>query len=126
MLLQDKVALITGSGRGIGRAMATLFAQEGARVFLTARTGSELSAVAEDIASAGGVAAFVTADLTREDDCTRVAAAAREKFGRVDILSSPSRNILSRNSRRCSRSICVLPSSSASLCFQKCTPANPA
>ena len=86
MLLQDKVALITGSGRGIGRAIATLFAQEGARVFLTARSGSELSAVAENIASAGGVAAFVAADLSREDDCTRVAATAREKFGCVDIL----------------------------------------
>jgi NAD(P)-dependent dehydrogenase (short-subunit alcohol dehydrogenase family) len=86
MLLQNKVALITGSGRGIGRAMAKLFAQEGARVFLTARTEAELSATAKEIVAAHGEAAYVTADLTREADCALVVAAAREKFARIDIL----------------------------------------
>jgi NAD(P)-dependent dehydrogenase (short-subunit alcohol dehydrogenase family) len=86
MFLQNKVALITGSGRGIGRAMAKLFAQEGARVFLTARTEKELATTAEEIASAGGEAAYVTADLIREADCQRVVAATRGKFGRIDIL----------------------------------------
>jgi NAD(P)-dependent dehydrogenase (short-subunit alcohol dehydrogenase family) len=86
MLLQNKVALITGSGRGIGRAMAKLFAQEGARVFLTARTEAELSATAKEIVTAHGEAAYITADLTREVDCPRVVAAAREKFARIDIL----------------------------------------
>lgn len=86
MLLQDKVALITGSGRGIGRATAKLFAKEGARVFLSARTEAELAATGEDIAASGGLAAYVTADMTREDDCTRVISSAREKFGRIDIL----------------------------------------
>jgi NAD(P)-dependent dehydrogenase (short-subunit alcohol dehydrogenase family) len=86
MLLQNKVALITGSGRGIGRAMAKLFAQEGARVFLAARTEAELSATAKEIVAAHGEAAYVTADLTREADCAHVVAVAREKFARVDIL----------------------------------------
>jgi NAD(P)-dependent dehydrogenase (short-subunit alcohol dehydrogenase family) len=86
MLLQNKVALITGSGRGIGRAMAKLFAQEGARVFLTARTEAELSATAKEIVAAHGEAAYITADLTREADCQHVVAAAREKFARIDIL----------------------------------------
>jgi 3-hydroxybutyrate dehydrogenase len=86
MLLKDKVALITGSGRGIGRATAKVFAKEGARIFLTARTETELAATAEDIAAAGGFAAYVTADLTREADCNRVISSAREKLGRVDIL----------------------------------------
>ncbi|HEY1471799.1 MAG TPA: SDR family NAD(P)-dependent oxidoreductase [Candidatus Acidoferrum sp.] len=86
MLLQNKVALITGSGRGIGRAMAKLFAQEGSRIFLTARTQAELAATMKEIASAGGEAAYLAADLTRETDCTRVIAAAHEKFGRIDIL----------------------------------------
>jgi NAD(P)-dependent dehydrogenase (short-subunit alcohol dehydrogenase family) len=86
MLLQNKVALITGSGRGIGRAMAKLFAQEGARVFLTARTEAELSATAKEIVAAHGEAAYITADLTREADCRHVVAAAREKFARIDIL----------------------------------------
>ncbi|HSK45597.1 MAG TPA: SDR family NAD(P)-dependent oxidoreductase [Candidatus Binatia bacterium] len=86
MLLQNKVALITGSGRGIGRAMAKLFAQEGARVFLTARTEAELSVTAKEIVGAHGEAAYITADLTREADCQHVVAAAREKFARIDIL----------------------------------------
>jgi NAD(P)-dependent dehydrogenase (short-subunit alcohol dehydrogenase family) len=86
MLLPNKVAVITGSGRGIGRAMAKLFAQEGATVFLSARTESELTATAEEIACANGITAYLTADLTAEPDCARLMAAAREKFGRVDIL----------------------------------------
>ena len=86
MELKDRVALITGSGRGIGRAIAHLFAQEGAAVFLTARTEKELSATAEEISSSGGRAGFAAADLTHEAECTRVVAACREKLGRVDIL----------------------------------------
>jgi NAD(P)-dependent dehydrogenase (short-subunit alcohol dehydrogenase family) len=86
MLLQNKVALITGSGRGIGRALAILFAQQGARVFLTARTELELAATAKEILSAGGQAAYLTADLAREGDCDRVIVTARKEFSRVDIL----------------------------------------
>jgi NAD(P)-dependent dehydrogenase (short-subunit alcohol dehydrogenase family) len=86
MLLEKKVALITGSGRGIGRAIAKLFAKEGACVFLTARTEAELAAAAKEIAAEGGKASYAPADLAREVDCARVAATAREKFGRVDIL----------------------------------------
>ncbi len=89
MLLENRVALITGSGRGIGRAIARLFASEGAAVFLTARTQTELAATAAEINSATHnheTAGFVTADLAQETDCARLVAAAREKFGRVDIL----------------------------------------
>jgi 3-hydroxybutyrate dehydrogenase len=86
MLLENKVALITGSGRGIGRGIARLFAIQGASVFLTARTETELAAAAEEIAAEGGKAAHVTADLAREQDCTKLLAAARERFGRIDIL----------------------------------------
>ena len=101
MLLKNQVALVTGSGRGIGRAIARLFATEGASVFLTARTEAELALTAAEINSSGAIigafgrdsavagaetAAFVTGDLTREADCGRVVAAAREKFGRIDVL----------------------------------------
>jgi NAD(P)-dependent dehydrogenase (short-subunit alcohol dehydrogenase family) len=86
MELQDRVALITGSGRGIGRAIAHLFAKEGAAVFLTARTEQELAATAAEISARGGHAAYAPADLTLDAQCTHVVAACREKFGRLDIL----------------------------------------
>src|SRR2546429_7123370 len=86
MLLKDHVALITGSGRGIGQAIAQLFAKEGAAVFLTARTEKELASVAAEIESGGGRAGYITADLSRDADCTQVVAAARAKIGHIDIL----------------------------------------
>jgi NAD(P)-dependent dehydrogenase (short-subunit alcohol dehydrogenase family) len=88
MLLEDQSALITGSGRGIGRAMAKLFAAEGATVFLTARTEGELTSAAREISAFAGAgqAQFAPADLSREADCKRVFAEARKKLGRIDIL----------------------------------------
>ena len=86
MLLKNQAAIITGSGRGIGRAIAQLFAKEGAEVFLTARTEKELATTAAQIVRDGGRAAFATADLAQGADCNRVVGAAREKFGRIDIL----------------------------------------
>lgn len=86
MLLQNKVALITGSGRGIGRATAQLFAKHGARVFLSARTETELTATVKEIRSAGGDAAYLTADLAQERECESLCAAAKATFGRIDIL----------------------------------------
>ena len=86
MLLQDQVALITGSGRGIGRAIAQLFASEGASVFLTARTAAELTTAAKEITSTGGRARYSPVDLADEADCRRVVAEAHSQFGKIDIL----------------------------------------
>lgn len=86
MLLENQVALVTGSGRGIGRAVARLFAKEGASVFLTARNESELAATVREIAEAGGKAVYLAGDLASEADCRAVAAKAAATFGRVDIL----------------------------------------
>src|SRR4029077_266151 len=86
MELKDRIALITGSGRGIGRAIARLFAKEGAAVFLTARTEKELGATAGEIAANGGRAGYAAADLALEAQCAHIVAACREKFGLIDIL----------------------------------------
>jgi NAD(P)-dependent dehydrogenase (short-subunit alcohol dehydrogenase family) len=86
MLLKDKVALITGGGRGIGAAMAKLFAQEGASVFVCSRSETELQVTTEAVRAAGGKADYVTANLMREGDCGRAVESARAAFGRIDIL----------------------------------------
>ncbi|MFI7612047.1 SDR family NAD(P)-dependent oxidoreductase [Nonomuraea terrae] len=84
-LLADKVAFITGAGRGIGAAAARLFAREGARVLLAARTEEELKAVTEEVRAAGGVADHVVCDLA---DATSVRAAVDrvvDLYGRLDV-----------------------------------------
>jgi NAD(P)-dependent dehydrogenase (short-subunit alcohol dehydrogenase family) len=86
MFLKDQVALITGSGRGIGRAIAKLFASEGASIFLTARTEAELTATAKEISDAGGRTQHIVADLASEADCSRMVGEARARLGRIDIL----------------------------------------
>jgi NAD(P)-dependent dehydrogenase (short-subunit alcohol dehydrogenase family) len=86
MILQGQSALLTGSGRGIGRAIALLFAKEGASVFLCARSQDQLASTAAEISHHGGEVAFRTADVTREEDCRAIVDAAREKFGSVTIL----------------------------------------
>src|SRR5450631_768032 len=86
VILQGQTALITGSGRGIGRAIASLFAHEGASVFLCARSHDQLASTAAEISDNGGQVAFKTADVTREDDCRVIVNATREKFGPLTIL----------------------------------------
>ncbi|WP_367306366.1 SDR family NAD(P)-dependent oxidoreductase [Alicyclobacillus acidocaldarius] len=87
MRLQDKVALVTGGGRGIGAAIARRFAQEGADVCLVSRTEAELEAQAQWIASQTGRAALpVVCDVSNPADVERAVAVAEERFGRIDIL----------------------------------------
>lgn len=86
MKLKNKVAVITGGGRGIGRAIAERFAQEGAAVFLTSRTEEELKAAAKAIGKAGGKAAYQAADISREEEVASLVAAARKELGQIDIL----------------------------------------
>lgn len=86
MLLERQVAVVTGSGRGIGRAMARRFAAEGAAVVVASRTATEVEGVAAEIEKHGGRAAGLVADVSREADCARIVSAARERFGGVHIL----------------------------------------
>jgi len=90
MRLKDKVAIITGASRGIGKAIAIGFAQEGANVTLAARTRPELDAVAEEIQTLGQGSAPRTlvapTDVTVEDQVKAMVQATMETFGRIDIL----------------------------------------
>jgi NAD(P)-dependent dehydrogenase (short-subunit alcohol dehydrogenase family) len=86
MLLAGQVAIVTGSGRGIGRAIARQFASEGATVLVTARTENEIRGAANDIQGSGGRALAVAADLAREADCEKIVASARAAFGAIHIL----------------------------------------
>lgn len=84
-LLTDKVAFVTGAGRGIGAASARLFAREGARVLLAARTENQLKAVTEEIRATGGTADYAVCDLS---DAASVQAAVDrcvQLYGRLDV-----------------------------------------
>jgi len=84
-LLAGKVAFVTGAGRGIGAASARLFAREGATVFLTARTESQLESVTEEIRAAGGTADHAVADLSDAASIRAAVDRAVELYGRLDV-----------------------------------------
>ena len=86
MRLAGKVALISGGARGMGAAMAALFAREGAMVVVGDVLAAEGRAVAEAIGESGGAAAFVRLDVTDESDWRRAVALAEERYGRLDAL----------------------------------------
>lgn len=86
MLLEGKTAVITGAGRGIGRAIALAFAREGCDVFLAARTVPELEETAGLVRALGRRAEWCRCDVADPEDIRRMAAAALEAFPAVDIL----------------------------------------
>src|SRR3954464_5984466 len=85
--LPGHVALVTGAGRNIGRALALALAQDGAAVVVNARSNqAEADAVAAEIAAGGGQAISVIADIADAAAVERMVAAAITRFGRIDIL----------------------------------------
>lgn len=84
--LDGRVAVITGGGRGIGRAIALRFAREGATVVVSSRTASDLEAVVEQVKHGGGDGLAVVADALQRDAAREPVVQALDRFGRVDIL----------------------------------------
>jgi 3-oxoacyl-[acyl-carrier protein] reductase len=86
MELKDRVVLVTGAGRGIGRATALAFAFEGATVALVGRTKKTLSEVQKELKDLGASSAVLPGDVSDEGVVSRVVAAAEQQLGPVDVL----------------------------------------
>ena len=122
--LDGRVAIVTGSSRGIGEEIAKLFAREGARVVCAARTLNEgdhrmlagsLAGTVKQITDAGGQAIAVAVDVSNEADCQKLVKAAEDAFGAADIrstmrrspITSPSSITTSNTGSKHSRSMCM-------------------
>ena len=86
MKLKNKVALITGAGRGIGKAVALHYAREGAKLALCARTAAEIEETAKEIKVAGAECLAIPCDVSVEEPVSDFVGEAQKRFGRIDVL----------------------------------------
>ena len=86
MDLKNKVALVTGAGKGIGRATSLALAREGANLVITSRTMADLQSLSKQIGNLGRKALPIEADISRESEIKRVIAEGVKKFGGLDVL----------------------------------------
>ncbi|MBI1961766.1 MAG: SDR family NAD(P)-dependent oxidoreductase, partial [Candidatus Rokubacteria bacterium] len=84
--LDGRVAVVTGGTRGIGAAIATSLAVDGAAVVVSGRDADRLGRVAKELEGQGRAVLAVAADAAKREDCDRLVDAAKERFGRIDIL----------------------------------------
>ena len=93
MRLEQKVAIVTGGGTGIGEAIARVFAREGAKVAITGRRKDELERVVREIERKGGQALALQGSVTNEQDVRDAVATTVRTFGRLDILVNNAGNL---------------------------------
>ena len=84
--LAGRSAIVTGASKGIGKGIARVFASKGASVLSVSRDLAEAEAAAAEIRSAGGVASGIAADVSKQEDCARMAGVALERHGAIDIV----------------------------------------
>ena len=86
MLLENRIAIVSGIGPGMGRDISLAFAREGAHLVLAARGADKLEEVAAEVRKAGRRALCVPTDIAKKDDCVKLVEAAKKEFGRIDVL----------------------------------------
>ena len=86
MLLENRVAIVSGIGPGMGRDISLLFAREGCDLAISARTQASLESVAKEVRALGRRVLCVPTDIARSDQCANLVARAEAEFGRVDVL----------------------------------------
>jgi L-fucose dehydrogenase len=97
MKLRDKVAIVTGSSKGIGEGIARVFVREGAKVVITCRSVEAGERVTRELAGNEGRAAFIRADVTIEEQIVELIAGAVRQFGQLDILVNNAGYHISKN-----------------------------
>jgi 3-oxoacyl-[acyl-carrier protein] reductase len=86
--ITDRSVIVTGASKGIGKGMARVFASKGAKVLLVSRDLAQSEAAAAEIRAAGGIASAMSADVSRSEDCSKMALIAEERHGGIDIVCS--------------------------------------
>lgn len=84
--LKNKIALITGGGRGIGKVISLAFAKEGADIVVTSRTESEIRATADKVEDLGRRSLAITCDITKPENVRKVISTTLDEFNQIDIL----------------------------------------
>lgn len=85
-MLENKVILVTGASQGLGRALTTAYAREGAKLMINARSEESIAPVAEEVHQMGAEIVSVAADVTRDEDVQRMVGETVSRFGRIDVV----------------------------------------
>jgi NAD(P)-dependent dehydrogenase (short-subunit alcohol dehydrogenase family) len=97
MKLKDKVAIVTGSSKGIGEGIVRVFAREGAKVVITCRTETEGKSLTDELLTSGAEAMFIRTDVTRSQGIQSMIRQTVDTFGKLDILVNNAGYHLSKN-----------------------------